>query len=296
MVARASSVMTRGVLTVSPGAPLEQARALLTGNRFSALPVVDGGHRLVGIVTTLDVLRAEVEGRADATVGEVMTREPMTMGPDAPLNVLSHRLRHYGEKRVMPIVERGVLVGIVTRGDLLRPSDDRPLFDRLLGSGTVDDVPPPPDGSRVGTTAGEVMTPIADLVVATPSTGVRSAATWLSANRLTCLPVLDDDDRLLGVVSEADLVPDRLSGRRGPPPTRVGDAMTTGATAVRHDVPIVKVARAMISHRFRVLPVLDDDGRVVGMVSRGDLLRAEAPSGPPPGSPPSEGNGSAENP
>jgi CBS domain-containing protein len=285
MVARASSVMTRGVLTVAPGAPLEEARALLTGNRFSALPVVDGGHRLVGIITTLDVLRAEVAGRADAKVGEVMTREPMVMSPDAPLTVLSHRLRHYGEKRVMPIVERGLLVGIVTRGDLLRPAEDRSFLDRLLGAGAVDDdVPPPPDPGRVGTTAGEVMTPVADLVVANPDTPVAAAATWLSANRLTCLPVLDDGDRLLGVVSEADLVPDRLSGRRGPPPTRVGDAMTAGATAVRHDVPIVKVARAMIDHRFRVLPVLGDDGRVVGMVSRGDLLRAEAPSvdGAPP--------------
>ena len=33
----------------------------------------------------------------------------------------------------------------------------------------------------------------------------------------------------------------------------------------------------MIKHRFRALPVLDDDGRVVGMISRGDLLRAESP-------------------
>lgn len=269
--------MTRGVVTVAPGAPLEEARGLLTRNRFSALPVVDGGHRLVGIVTTLDVLRAEVEGRAGAQVGEVMTREPMTMSPDAPLTVLSHRLRHYGEKRVMPIVERGLLVGIVTRGDLLRPADDRSFLDRLLGSDPVDLDVPPPDEARVGTTAGEVMTPLADLVVAEPSTPVRAAATWLTVNRLTCLPVLDDGDRLLGVVSEADLVPDRLSGRRGPPASRVGDAMTTGATAVRHDVPIVKVARAMIQHRFRALPVLDDDGRVVGMVSRGDLLRAESP-------------------
>ena len=127
--------MTRGVVTVPPGAPLEDARALLTGNRFSALPVVDGGYRLVGIVTTLDVLRAEVDGRADARVGEVMTREPMTATPDTALTILAHRLRHYGEKRVMPIVERGILVGVVTRGDLLRPSDERSFLGRLLGFG-----------------------------------------------------------------------------------------------------------------------------------------------------------------
>jgi CBS domain-containing protein len=61
--------------------------------------------------------------------------------------------------------------------------------------------------------------------------------------------------------------------------------MTTPATAVRHDVPLAKVARRMIEHRWRVLPVLGDDGRVVGMVSRGDLLRADSP---PPELPPPE--------
>ena len=86
--------MTRGVVTVTPDSPLEDARALLTGNRFSALPVVDRGYRLVGILSTLDVLRAEVKGRAGARVGDVMTREPMTMGPDSPVTILSLSLIH----------------------------------------------------------------------------------------------------------------------------------------------------------------------------------------------------------
>jgi CBS domain-containing protein len=286
VVVRASSVMTRGVVTVTPESALEDARALLTGNRFSALPVVDRGYRLVGIVSTLDVLRAEVEGRAGARVGAVMTRDPMTMGPDSPVTILSHRLRHYGERRVMPIVERGILVGVVTRGDLLRPPDRRSVFDRLLGAEPDDPDDPPPDEVRFGTTVGEVMTPLADLVVAEPATPVSAAAAWLSANRLTALPVLDEDNYLLGLVSEADLVTDRLSGRRGPTPTRVGEAMTTGVTAVRHDVALPKVARRMIKLSRRVLPVLGDDDRVVGMVSRGDLLRAEAP--PPEDSPPED--------
>lgn len=279
---RARQVMTQGVVTVSPDDPLEDARALLTGNRFSALPVVDDRNRLLGIVSTLDVLRAEVDGRAGSRVGEVMTREPMAMSQDASVAIIAHRLRRYGERRVMPIVDRGVLVGVVTRGDLLRAPQRRSLLDRLLGNDPIDLDSPPPDGARVGTTAGEVMTPRSELVVAGTDTPVAEAAAALAAHRLTALPVLDDDDRLRGIVSEADLVTDNLSGRRGPVATRVGDAMTTGVTAVRHDVHVVKVARAMIRERRRVLPVLDDDDRVVGMVSRGDLLRAESPPDPPP--------------
>lgn len=285
--------MTQGVVTVTPDDPLEDARALLTNNRFSALPVVDRGYRLVGIVSTLDVLRADVDGRAHVRVGAVMTPDPLTMSPDSPVTILSHRLRRYGERRVMPIVERGILVGVVTRGDLLRPPERRSFFDRLLGGELPDPDVPPTDEARVGTTAGEVMTPLADLVVAYTSTPVEAAAAWLSENRLTALPVLDDDDHLLGIVSEADLVTDTLSGRRGPVARQVGDAMTTRVTRARPGAPLVKVARKMIKDKLRVVPVLDADERVVGMLSRGDLLRAESPppevqeaGSPPPGSPP----------
>jgi CBS domain-containing protein len=280
--------MTQGVVTVSPDASLETARRRLTENRFSALPVVDRGYRLVGIVTTFDVLRAEVRGHADARVGEVMTREPMTMGPDSPVTILSHRLRRYGERRVMPIVERGVLVGVVTRGDLLKTPRRRSIADRLFGSGDDDpDDDLPLDTTRFGTTAGEVMTPYAQLIYAETDTPVAAAAAALSTNRLTALPVIDGDRRLCGIVSEADLVTDNLSGRRGPVPTRCGDAMTAPATAVRHDVPLAKVARSMIEHRRRVFPVVGDDGRLVGMISRGDLLRADSPPTTTPTDPPS---------
>ncbi|WP_433802796.1 CBS domain-containing protein [Actinomycetospora sp. CA-084318] len=272
---RASAVMTRGVVTVSPGTSLDDARALLTTNRFSALPVTEGG-RLVGIVTTLDLLRAEVTGRAGARVAEFMTRDPMTVTPDTLVGILAHRMRRYGEVRAMPVVERGLLVGIVTRGDLLRTPERRSLVDRLLGTPDVDLDVPPPDRPRAGTTAGEVMTPIDRCWVADPSTPVGEAAAWLSAQRLSALPVLDADDHLLGVVSEADLLPDRLSGR-GRAPRTCGEAMTAGATAVRHDVPLTKVAKAMVRRRYRSLPVLGADDRVVGMVSRGDLLRARTP-------------------
>ncbi len=282
MVVRASSVMTRGVVTVTPDSPLEDARQLLTSNRFSALPVVDRGYRLVGILSTLDLLRAEVDGRADALVAEYMTREPLTMGPDTPVTIVAHRLQHYGRRRVAPVVERGLLVGIISRGDLLRRPERRSFLGRLLPAEDDDLDALPDDQARFGTTVGEVMTPLADLITADTSTPVAEAAAALSANRLTALPVLDDDDRLRGIVTEADLVGDRLSGRRGPAPLRVGEAMTPRATAVRHDVSVAKAARVMIEELRRVLPVIGDDGRLVGMVSRGDLLRADSPPPEPP--------------
>jgi CBS-domain-containing membrane protein len=56
---------------------------------------------------------------------------------------------------------------------------------------------------------------------------------------------------------------------------RVGDIMTTDVVAARRDQPLKEIARLMYEHRVSGLPVLDDDGRLVGIVSEADLLRSE---------------------
>ena len=114
MVVRARDVMTTRVVSVAPGTALDHVRYVLTENRFSALPVVDDRYRLVGIVTTFDLLRADTDSdeRPASTVADVMTRNPLTMAPDAPITIIAHRMREYGELRAMPIVERGVLAWV----------------------------------------------------------------------------------------------------------------------------------------------------------------------------------------
>lgn len=121
MVVRARELMTRRVVVVSPQTPIAYARHRLSENRFSALPVVDDRHRLVGIVSTLDLLGADAvaAARRPVTVGAVMSTDPLWMAPDADVAIVAHRMARYGGLRVMPIVERGLLVGVLTRGDLL---------------------------------------------------------------------------------------------------------------------------------------------------------------------------------
>ncbi|PVZ06834.1 HPP family protein [Actinomycetospora cinnamomea] len=279
MVLRAREVMTRRVVTAMPQTPLTWVRDVLAENRFSALPVVDERHRLVGIVTTLDVLRADAGGGlAGKRVGAVMTRNPMHMTPDADVRIIAHRLRRYGERRVMPIVEHGVLAGIVTRGDLLRrPATGGPVGRwwhrlrhperrHLIGWG---------DEERAGRCAADLMTPLEDVLWVEETTPTAVAAALLAENRLTALPVLDEDDHLVGIVSEADLVPDRLTGRRTAAPTTVGGIMSADTISVRDRAPVEDLVRAVAARGLRLVPVVDADDRVVGVVSRGDLLRAE---------------------
>ncbi|PWK65196.1 BON domain-containing protein [Streptomyces sp. CG 926] len=89
---------------------------------------------------------------------------------------------------------------------------------------------------------------------------------------VSALPVLSEDGRVTGVVSEADLlldprttVPDR--------PTTAGQLMTVPAVAVTPGATIEAAARLMARGHLKRLPVVDDDGRLVGVVSRGDLLK-----------------------
>jgi len=281
MVLRARDVMTSRVVSVRPETPLERVRYLLTENRFSALPVVDDRYRLVGIVTTLDLLREDASPSADrrgGIVADVMTRDPLTLAPDATVPIIAHRLRHYGELRVMPIVEGGMLAGVVTRGDLLTPEPAGGVvgrWRRRLGRPTVRPPRTWGDGEvRSGPSAADVMTPsdrVYDLTVEMP---VEVAADLLRENRFTAMPVTDGDGHVVGIVSEADLVPDRLSGRRTPPARTVGQAMTCDVVRVRDVTPVGDLARSMVAQSLRLVPVVDAHDRMVGVVSRGDLLRA----------------------
>jgi len=137
------------------------------------------------------------------------------------------------------------------------------------------------------TTVQSVMT--ARPVVATEATGFKEIAGLLAEYRISALPVVDDAGRLVGVVSEADLL---LKEAFGPGDTHhlvesrrtrrehdkagalvARDLMTSPAVTIRPDAPIAEAARVMHDKTVKRLPVVDEDGRVVGIVTRSDLLR-----------------------
>ena len=107
------------------------------------------------------------------------------------------------------------------------------------------------------------------LVVAVGST-VRDAAAALAAHGLSDVPVVDERDRFVGMLAEADLVPDRLDGRRGA--TTVGPLVRTDAPTATPDGDLLGLVHRMREADVRVVPVLDGD-RVAGIVTLADLLR-----------------------
>ncbi|GGT61555.1 CBS domain-containing protein [Streptomyces atratus] len=90
--------------------------------------------------------------------------------------------------------------------------------------------------------------------------------------RISALPVLSDEGRVVGMVSEADLLL-KAQGADEARAVSAGQLMTVPAVTVAPDASIAGAARLMARGHLKRLPVVDDDGRLVGLVSRGDLLK-----------------------
>jgi len=111
-------VMTRKVIHVTPQTPMSFIRKLLREHRISGIPVVQGG-KLEGIISIDHLINALAESAMDATVGERMTRNPLTLRGDEPVVMAINHFATHGFGRFPVVDEKGCLVGIVTRGDII---------------------------------------------------------------------------------------------------------------------------------------------------------------------------------
>jgi CBS domain-containing protein len=138
-----------------------------------------------------------------------------------------------------------------------------------------------------------VMSATVRTVMSTHVVAVRKSASFkemaaiLREQRVSAFPVIDDDCRVIGVVSEADLltkealdgvIPGVFTGRfRHQEKTKAegvtaGELMTSPAVTVGPDEPVTRAARLMYGSRVKRLPVVDAAGKLIGIVTRADVL------------------------
>jgi CBS domain-containing protein len=101
---------------------------------------------------------------------------------------------------------------------------------------------------------------------------VEEAAAILANKHITAVPVVDAHECVVGMIDESDLWRWRVEHADAWPGAAAGDVMTSGVVSVRSDTDTGKAAATMLQHAVHTLPVLDD-GQLVGVISRGDLLR-----------------------
>jgi CBS domain-containing protein len=164
---KTSEIMTRDVVAIGPDTPVRDAIRLMLERRVSGLPVVDDAGKLTGILTEGDLLRRRETGTErqrrpwlefligpgrlaedyvkthGRRVAEVMSHEVVTTTPDTPVGEIVRLMERQHVKR-LPVLDGDVLVGIVSRADLMRavagildheetpPSGDDAIRERVL--------------------------------------------------------------------------------------------------------------------------------------------------------------------
>ena len=121
---RAKDVMTKAVLTVSPGDSLATAMEIIVEHGISGLPVVDHHGRLVGIISEFDGLKMlDDPACRHAHVADHMSHGVITVEEHATLNQVADLMVRVALRR-LPVVSAGKVVGIVSRRDLVRALEE----------------------------------------------------------------------------------------------------------------------------------------------------------------------------
>jgi CBS domain-containing protein len=110
------------------------------------------------------------------------------------------------------------------------------------------------------------------VIAATSRASLRDVATQLVKNGFSGMPVADPDGRIIGVVTESDIVQTVIAGKRLENLT-AGEVMTGPPITVQVETPIEDVMKQLQENRIVRVPVTDHD-KLVGIISRGDIIRS----------------------
>jgi CBS domain-containing protein len=308
----AADVMSRGVLSTREDAPLREVVEALLGKPYRAVPVVEDGVP-IGIVTSSDLARKGGVGmrlelvqsldrpaldelrerlaHSTQVAGDVMTRPPVTIEAAAPLPEVAERMARLRLKRLPVVNDHGKLVGIVSRVDLLRAA-----------AGSFEGAPPAhrEPGLARDTPLSRVMR--RDFPLVRPDTALPEVFQAVIATRLNRALVVDADHRVVGLVTDAELLERITPGLRpgalrslmsrlpfGHPHAEeaaterharariAADLMTRDVAVAREDTPVSEAIGLVLEGNHKVLAVTDASGRLLGTVDRADLLQALIP-------------------
>lgn len=109
-------------------------------------------------------------------------------------------------------------------------------------------------------------------VTFSPNDSVRSALEIMCEKNIGSIIVIHPDQKVAGIVTERDMMIRVLGKDRNPDKTTLAEIMSTDIRSANEDDNLVDWMHTMSSERFRHLPVVDDEGRLINMMSQGDFV------------------------
>lgn len=310
-----ADVMSRDVASVTATTPVADLVRLLIDRALRCLPVVDADQRVIGIITDGDLLLrgrmtlplrlqqllppSERETHMAALIeqperaADLMTAHPITLSAKTPLAQAAATMAQHKLKR-MPVVDQaGRLLGIVSRSDLLKTVAAASQHD------PEHELQPMTD---TATKVSSLM--ITDVSTVYPDTSLAETLDRLIETPKRRVFVVDKQQHVLGIITDGDIlrraaqsehasVIQKLLGLFGSSTRPDGlELITQGRTAAQlMSSPVISVTsetspaeavRLMMTHAIKRLPVVDEQGHLLGLVGRAALLRAlqdERPGG-----------------
>jgi CBS domain-containing protein len=306
----AADVMAREVKTVPQSMRVKDLIQSLAHRKVSGVPAVDEYGKLAGVISETDIVRAQAHltgkdfyytfyeydpfaGQVglfgecipkvlDMQVADLMTREVIMALPQESLPIVIRRMLAHGIHRLI-VAEEKVILGLISTLDIMQ----------ALALGRISLTEPP---TKVADLSLEV-TPVAseDMLI-------RELIDILAEMGITGLPVIREDGTVLGVVSQADLVRQEAESDRrrykfpdfyGLDPFMkkvplvrdfgqevlerpVKEFMNPRVISVTLETPITAVAKTMVAEQIHRLLVMDREGRLKGVISTLEVIKALA--------------------
>lgn len=306
-----ADVMSHDVAYVQPWTPMPEIIARLIDRTLRSIPVIDADRRVVGIITDGDLLRrgattlplslqrelssteratlTQAYAERPHTAADLMTADPVTLPVSATLAQVAAIMVERSLKR-LPVVDlAGKLVGMVSRYDLLATvaAGLRPMPDET-----------PIPGGPASQTVSDIM--IRDVPTVQRDTSLAETLDRMVESSRRRVIVIDDQRHVIGIISDGDLLrratraerPGALQtltawfGGTPRPHSReldaagqtAGDLMSSPVIVLAAHAPITEAIRLMMLHKIKRIPVVDADGRLIGLVGRAGALHALAQS------------------
>lgn len=105
-----------------------------------------------------------------------------------------------------------------------------------------------------------------------PDETVMTAVTAMAERNIGSVMIVDGAGKLAGVVTERDILTRLVSQKRDPQTTKLSEIMTSGVKVAKADDDLIEWMRIMSTERFRRLPIVDENGKVISVMTQGDFV------------------------